>query len=147
LNVGTVSALIDLSWNGEYGLYLWTGILIAIILGIAFPLTLYEQRVVKRRWQAVSEFLDKHQREVNFRPHHLKRDGDILVPVFSGFLIHGHFAYICLDAAQDRQKALSFIRNLREFCLAHNSWHFDYFTSRFYAWHYYNKARRAFGGA
>jgi hypothetical protein len=48
-------ATIDLSWNGEYGLYLWTGILIIVILGIAFPLTIYEQKVVKRRWQAVCE--------------------------------------------------------------------------------------------
>jgi hypothetical protein len=136
---------IDLSWNSEYGLYVWTGILIAVILGIAFPLTIYEQKIVKRRWQAVCEFLKKHQGEVDFRPHDQKRDGDILVPVFSGFLIHGHFAYICLDPAQDRQKALSFVRALREFCLAHNSWHFDYFTSRFYAWNYYNKARRALG--
>jgi len=140
-------ATIDLSWNGEYGLYIWTGILIAVILGIAFPLTIYEQKIVKKRWQEVCEFLQKSQGQVAFRPHHQKRDGDILVPVFSGFLIHGHFAYICLDPAQDRQTALSFVRGLREFCLAHNSWHFDYFTSRFYAWHYYNKARRALGDA
>ena len=138
-------ATIDLSWNGEYGLYIWTGFLIAVILGVAFPLTIYEQKIVKRRWQAVCEFLEQHQREVSFRTHREKRDGDILVPVFSGFLIHGHFAYICLDPAQDRQKALSFVRGLRKFCLAQNSWHFDYFTSRFYAWHYYNKARRALG--
>ena len=33
-------ATINLSWNSEYGLYVWTGILVAVILGIAFPLTI-----------------------------------------------------------------------------------------------------------
>jgi len=144
---GIMSALIDLSWNSEYGLYIWTGVLIAVILGIAFPVTIYEQKVVKRRWQAVTAFLEQHQGQVAFRPHQMKQQGDVLVPVFSGFLIHGHFGYICLDPAQDRQAALSFIKTLREFCLAQNSWHFDYLTSRFYAWLYYKRARRAFGDA
>jgi len=140
-------ALFDMSWNGDAGLYIWTGILIVVILGIAFPVTIYEQKIVKRRWKAVSDFVEQHQGQIVFRPHHLKQQGDILVPIFSGFLIHGHFAYICLDPTQDRQKALSFIQTLQEFCLAHNSWHFDYFTSRFYGWLYYKRARRAFGDA
>ena len=137
---------IDLSWNSEYRPLCLDWHSDRRHLGNRVSAHDYEQKIVKRRWQAVCEFLKKHQGEVDFRPHDKKRDGDILVPVFSGFLIHGHFAYICLDPAQDRQKALSFVRALREFCLAHNSWHFDYFTSRFYAWNYYNKARRALGG-
>ena len=142
-----MTALINMSWNSDYGLYLGTGILIAAILAIAFPLTIYQQRIVKSRWKAVTDFVEQHQEQIVFRPHHLKQQGDILVPIFSGFLIHGHFTYLCLDPMQDRQKALSFIQKLQEHCLAHNSWHFDYFTSRLYAWLYYKKARRAFGDA
>lgn len=142
-----VSALIDLSWNSDYGLYIWTGILIAVVIAIAFPLTIYEQKLVKKRWQAVTEFLERYQGQVIFRPHHMKQPGDVIVPVFSGFLLHGHFTYICLDPAQDSQATLSFINQLQKFCLDHNSWHFDYFTGRFYAWLYYRKARRTFSGA
>ena len=140
-----MSALIDLSWNSDYGLYLWTGILVVVIMAIAFPLTYYQQRVVKQRWKAVCDFLVQHQEQGVFRHHQLQQQGDILVPVFSGFLIQGHFAYICLDPAQDRQVTLSFIKQVREICLANNSWHFDFFTNRFYAWLYWRRARRAFG--
>ena len=139
--------LFDLSSNGGAGLYIWTGILIAVILGVAIAVTIYEQKIVKKRWKLVGDFVEQHQRQVVFRPHVQRQNGDILLPVFSGFLIHGNFAYICLDPNQDKQKALSFIQQLREVCLANNAWHFDYFTSRFYAWHYYRKAIRAFGGA
>ena len=113
--VGIMSALIDLTWNSDFGLYLWTGILIVVILGVAFPLTIYQQKIVKRRWQAVTEFLEHHQGQIPFRPHHMKQQDDVLVPVFSGFLIHGHFTYICLDPAQDRATALSSLHDCASF--------------------------------
>lgn len=67
-----MSTLIDLSWSSEYGLNIGTGILITVIFGIAFPVTIYEQKVVKRRWQAVAEFLEQHPGQITLRPHHMK---------------------------------------------------------------------------
>jgi hypothetical protein len=137
-------ALFDFLSSGDTSLYVCTAILIAVILGIAIPITIYEQRIVKRRWQTVSDFVEQHKEQIVFRPLELKQANDVLLPVFSGFLIHGHFSYICLDPAQDRAKVLPFMQKLREVCAANNSWHFDYFTSRFYAWLYYKRAIRAF---
>ena len=44
-----MSALFDFAGKGDSGLYLWTAILIAIIMAIAIPLTIYEQKVASRR--------------------------------------------------------------------------------------------------
>jgi hypothetical protein len=135
---------LQLSAHGDAGLYLWTGIIIAVIMAIAIPLTIHEQKVVKRRWQSVSEYIEKYKAELRIRPLPLKQSGDVVVPAFSGFLIHGNFTYICLDPAQGREKLLSFIDGLKAICTSNNSWHFDFFTNRFYMWLYCRKAVRAF---
>src|SRR5207249_1193800 len=111
-----MTALLELSWKGDTGLYVWTGILIVIIMGIAIPLTMYEQRVVKSRWKTVSQFVQEHMEQVKFRTLEQKEGRDILLPIFSGFLIHGNFTYICLDPEQNKQQALSFIEGLRAVC-------------------------------
>src|ERR1041385_740766 len=94
-------ALFDFLSSGDTSLYVCTAILIAVILGIAIPITIYEQRIVKRRWRTVSDFVEQHKEQIVFRPLELKQANDVLLPVFSGFLIHGHFSYICLDPAQE----------------------------------------------
>jgi len=137
-------ALFDFTGPGNTGLYIWTGILIAVIMAIAIPLTIYEQKIVKSRWKTVSEFIEKNANDIKLRPFDRKATKGILLPVFSGFLIHGHFTYICLDPDQDRQPALRFIEELKTVCLQNNSWHFDFFTNHLYLWWYYGKAMRAF---
>ena len=140
-------ALLEFTSNSDVSLYFWTTILIVAILAVAIPLTIYEQKLVKARWKIVSAFVQRHEGQIRIRPLHLKESQDILIPIFSGFLIHGHFTYICLDPLQDRPAALAFITELRSVCLANNSWHFDFFTNRVYMWHYYGKAIRAFAGS
>ncbi len=138
-----MTVAMQLSLYGDAGLYVWTGITIAIVMGIAIPLTIHEQKVVKRRWQSVREYIERHKEELGIRSLDHKQTGDIVLPAFSGYLIHGNFAYICLDGAQPRERLLSFMDGLRAVCSVNNSLHFDFCTGRFYTWLYHKKARRA----
>jgi hypothetical protein len=133
---------LQFSLRGDAVSYLWTGIIVLFILAIAFPLAMNEEKVVKRRWQRVSDYIEKHRQDLRIRPLLFRRDGDIVLPAFSGFLIHGNFDYVCLDSAQARDKVLAFVDGLKRVCLTNNSWHFDFFAGRFYTWLYHRKAAR-----
>jgi hypothetical protein len=135
------------SWKRDPQSYLLAVVVSVALMAIVFPLRFYGEKFVKIRWQAVGDFIRQHEGQIAFCAHTVKRNGDIVVPVFCGFLFDGGSAYVLLEPKQDRQKALMFIRGLQEVCLANNSWHFDCFKNRLSAWLHYRRAKRAFGDA
>jgi hypothetical protein len=142
--LGIVLILLWASRTFDPGQYLFSLILSAVLVGVAFPLKFYGLKLTKTRRRTVSDFIDEQEGRIAFCSHSEKRKGDIVVPVFCGFLFDGHNSYVLLEPAQDRSKALEFIQKLRELCLANNSWHLDFFINRLYASLHHRKARRAF---
>src|SRR5262245_9479485 len=124
----------SLSRRYDAGLSVWAVGLSVVLLGIVAPMMFYGRKVTQARRKTLSDFIDQHEGQIACCSHAGKREGDVVVPVFCGFLFGGHRSYVLLERAQDGRKALLFIQRLRALCLTNNSWHFDFFTGRVYGW-------------